>query len=213
VIDASRGSAAGNEIFPFAAIGMKTQDLKYKGGAPRLEIGETQCFSAKASPCIARTNDARRRSSARTTSSSSRRTSRHDCILGNHIIIVRLCGLRRALRGARTRRFSGATSPMHQFGRIATFDDRRVQACAGRPPFMIVDGNPAKRARSTRSASNAMAFPTRRSRVARRLQNHLPRKPHHDQRCDRDPLASEMFRHVVSASNAHLQVDAASGRC
>ena len=31
---------AGCEVWPFASVGGKTQDLKYKGGAPRLTVGE-----------------------------------------------------------------------------------------------------------------------------------------------------------------------------
>jgi UDP-N-acetylglucosamine acyltransferase len=34
----------GNEIFPFASIGLKTQDLKYKGGLTRTEIGDHNTF-------------------------------------------------------------------------------------------------------------------------------------------------------------------------
>src|ERR1043165_4913667 len=33
-----------NEIFPFASIGLKTQDLKWKGGLTRTEIGDRNTF-------------------------------------------------------------------------------------------------------------------------------------------------------------------------
>src|SRR5665213_1420336 len=44
VIDGHTRLGKENEIFPFAAIGMKTQDLKYQGGNPRLEISDHNVF-------------------------------------------------------------------------------------------------------------------------------------------------------------------------
>jgi UDP-N-acetylglucosamine acyltransferase len=40
VIDGHTTLGARNEIFPFASIGLKTQDLKWKGGLTRVEIGD-----------------------------------------------------------------------------------------------------------------------------------------------------------------------------
>ena len=40
VIDGYTSLGNGNEIFPFASIGLKTQDLKWKGGITRTEIGD-----------------------------------------------------------------------------------------------------------------------------------------------------------------------------
>src|SRR4051794_35132242 len=34
----------GNEVFPFASIGLQTQDLKWKGGVTRTEIGNNNTF-------------------------------------------------------------------------------------------------------------------------------------------------------------------------
>src|SRR5258706_12170173 len=44
VIDGHTRLGQGNEIFPFASIGLKTQDLKWKGGATRTEIGDQNTF-------------------------------------------------------------------------------------------------------------------------------------------------------------------------
>ena len=44
VIDGHIRLGKGNEIFPFACLGMKTQDLKWKGGIARTEIGEHNTF-------------------------------------------------------------------------------------------------------------------------------------------------------------------------
>jgi UDP-N-acetylglucosamine acyltransferase len=40
VIDGHTRLGQGNEIFPFASIGLRTQDLKWKGGVTRTEIGD-----------------------------------------------------------------------------------------------------------------------------------------------------------------------------
>ncbi len=44
VIDGHTRLGSGNEIFPFASIGLKTQDLKWKGGVTRTEIGDRNTF-------------------------------------------------------------------------------------------------------------------------------------------------------------------------
>src|SRR5712691_10344491 len=44
VIDGHTRLGAENEFFPFASIGLKTQDLKWKGGATRTEIGDNNTF-------------------------------------------------------------------------------------------------------------------------------------------------------------------------
>jgi UDP-N-acetylglucosamine acyltransferase len=44
VIDGHATLGEGNEIFPFASIGLKTQDLKWKGGVTRTQIGSHNTF-------------------------------------------------------------------------------------------------------------------------------------------------------------------------
>ena len=44
VIDGHTTLGEGNEIFPVASIGLKTQDLKWKGGVTRTEIGDNNTF-------------------------------------------------------------------------------------------------------------------------------------------------------------------------
>jgi len=44
VIEGHTRLGAGNEIFPFASIGLQTQDLKWKGGQTRTEIGDNNTF-------------------------------------------------------------------------------------------------------------------------------------------------------------------------
>src|SRR5215471_16858246 len=40
VIDGHTRIGEANQVYPFASIGLKTQDLKWKGGLTRLEIGD-----------------------------------------------------------------------------------------------------------------------------------------------------------------------------
>src|SRR5437773_5675679 len=44
VVDGHTRLGEGNEIFPFASIGLKTQDLKWSGGVTRTEIGDRNTF-------------------------------------------------------------------------------------------------------------------------------------------------------------------------
>src|SRR5512138_831017 len=44
VIDGHTRLGRENDIFPFASIGLKTQDLKWKGGVTRTEIGDNNTF-------------------------------------------------------------------------------------------------------------------------------------------------------------------------
>src|SRR5437868_15413698 len=44
VIDGHTALGKQNEIFPFASIGLKTQDLKWEGGITRTEIGDHNTF-------------------------------------------------------------------------------------------------------------------------------------------------------------------------
>src|ERR1039457_7184847 len=44
VIDGHTRLGEGNDIFPFASLGLKSQDLKWKGGLTRTEIGDHNTF-------------------------------------------------------------------------------------------------------------------------------------------------------------------------
>ena len=44
VLDGHTTLGRDNEIFPFACLGLKTQDLKWKGGVTRTQIGDANTF-------------------------------------------------------------------------------------------------------------------------------------------------------------------------
>ena len=133
----------GNEFFPFAAIGGKSQDLKYIGEPTYLEVGDHNVF---------RENTTVHRSTA--DGEPTRIGSHnlllcyshvaHDCQLGNHIILSNSVGLAGHIVVDDHAIISGLAAA-HQFCRIGKHSivgglSKVVQDV---PPFMIVDGNPA----------------------------------------------------------------------
>jgi len=144
VIDGHTRLGRENEIFPFASIGLKTQDLKWKGGTTRTEIGDGNTFREYVTIHSA-TGD------GETTTVGSHNNIlaychlAHNVTLGNHVIMSNLA----ALAGHVTvedHAVLGGVSAVHQFCRIGKFS--MVGGCSkvvqDVPPFMIVDGNPGE---------------------------------------------------------------------
>jgi UDP-N-acetylglucosamine acyltransferase len=134
----------GNEFFPFAAIGGKTQDLKYVGGPTYLEVGDQNVFRENCT--VHRSTHA-----APSTRIGSHNLFlcyshvAHDCQLGDHIILSNSVALAGHIEVDDYAIISGAAA-IHQFCRIGKHAlvgglSRVVQDV---PPFMIVEGNPAK---------------------------------------------------------------------
>lgn len=144
VIEGHTRLGTDNEIFPFAAIGAKTQDLKYKGGVTRVQIGNhntiRECVTVHSA-----TDDG-----AATVIGDHNLLLcychiAHDCKLGNHIIISGYGGLAGHITVDDYAIVSGA-SAVHQFCRIGRMSiiggcSKVVQDV---PPYMLADGNPAE---------------------------------------------------------------------
>ena len=92
VVDGHTTLGRRNEIFPFAAIGLKTQDLKYKGGAPRLTIGDGNVFREGVTAHGA-TSDGDATVIGSNNLFLTHAHVAHDCILGNGIIMSGFAGL------------------------------------------------------------------------------------------------------------------------
>ena len=144
VIDGVTKLGAGNEIFPFASIGLKTQDLKWKGGVTRLEIGDDNTFRE----CVtihSATSD------GETTIVGSRNHIlayshvAHNCVLGNNIIMSNVATLAGHVI-VEDHAVIGGLAAIHQFCRIGKMS--MIGGCSkvvqDIPPFMIGDGNPAE---------------------------------------------------------------------
>lgn len=133
----------GNEFFPYACIGGKTQDLKYQGEPTYLEVGDHNVF---------RENTTVHRSTIAETPTRIGDHNlllcyshvAHDCQLGSHIILSNSVGLAGHITVEDHAIISGFAA-CHQFCRIGMHSiigglSKVVQDV---PPFMIVDGNPA----------------------------------------------------------------------
>ena len=143
VIDGHTALGKGNEIFPFASIGHQTQDLKWKGGVTRTEIGDNNTFREYVTVHSAtNAGDATKIGSHNHILAYSHIA--HDCVLGDHIIMSNCATL--AGHVVVEDHAVISISAVHQFCRVGKFSmiggcSKVVQDVA---PFMIVDGNPAE---------------------------------------------------------------------
>jgi UDP-N-acetylglucosamine acyltransferase len=144
VVDGHTVLGEGNEIFPFASIGLKTQDLKWKGGTTWTRIGDRNTFREYVT-----VHSATSEGDATVVGSDNTILAychiAHDCQLGSHIIMSNVG----TLAGHVTvgdRAIVGGLGAVHQFCRIGKF--AMVGGCSkvvqDIPPFMIGDGNPAE---------------------------------------------------------------------
>ena len=144
VVDGHTKLGKGNEIFPFAAIGTKTQDLKHTGGNPRLEIGDENVFREGVTVHCG-TNDGEATVIGSKNLFLIHAHIAHDCILGNHIILSGYAGLAGHIIVEDHAILAGYAA-VHQFCRVGKLS--MIGGCSkivqDVPPFMIVDGNPGE---------------------------------------------------------------------
>ena len=144
VVDGHTRLGQGNEVFPFASLGLKTQDLKWKGGITRLEIGDHNVFREGVTVHCA-TNDGEATVVGSHNLFLIQAHVAHDCILGNHIIMSGYAGLAGHCVVEDHAVFAGYVA-VHQFCRIGKLS--MIGGCSkivqDVPPFMIVDGNPGE---------------------------------------------------------------------
>ena len=144
VIDGRTRIGARNEFFPFTAIGMKTQDLKWQGGVQRLQIGDDNVFREGVTVhCGTREETVTIIGNHNLLLIQAHVA--HECILGDHIIMSGYAGLAGHVVVEDYAIFSGYVA-VHQFCRIGCHSimggcSKVVQDV---PPYMIVDGNPGE---------------------------------------------------------------------
>ena len=143
VIDGHTTLGKGNEIFPFASIGLKTQDLKWKGGVTRTQIGDNNTFREYVSIHSA-TSDGEVTTIGSNNHVLAYSHIAHNCTLGNHIIMSNAATL-----GGHVTVEDYAVisiSAVHQFCRVGKMS--MIGGCSkvvqDVPPFMMADGNPAE---------------------------------------------------------------------
>jgi UDP-N-acetylglucosamine acyltransferase len=143
VIDGHTKLGKENDIFPFASIGLRTQDLKWKGGLTQLEIGDRNTIREHVSiHCATGDGEATIIGSENTILAGSH--IGHNVVMGNRIIVSMA-----ALAGhvlVEDHALVGGLAAVHQFCRIGRM--AMIAGCSkvvsDVPPFMIVDGNPAE---------------------------------------------------------------------
>ncbi len=132
-----------NEFFPFAVIGLKSQDLKYKGEPTYLEVGNDNVF---------RENSNINRSTSPETKTVIGNNNHflinchcgHECVVGDHCIFSGYAGVAGHCHIGDWAIISGFAA-LHQFVRVG--EHAMVGGCArvsqDVPPYMIVEGFPA----------------------------------------------------------------------
>jgi UDP-N-acetylglucosamine acyltransferase len=144
VIDGHTKLGARNEIFPFASIGLKTQDLKWKGGITRTEIGDDNTFREYVTIHSA-TSDGEVTKVGSKNHILAYCHLAHNVTLGNHVIMSNVATLAGHVT-VEDHAVVGGLAAVHQFCRIGKMSiiggcSKVVQDV---PPFMMADGNPAE---------------------------------------------------------------------
>ncbi len=132
-----------NEFYPFAAIGGKTQDLKYIGEPTALEVGDFNVFRENTTVHRGTHESLPTRIGSHNLLLCYSHVA-HDCQLGDHIILSNSVGLAGHVVVEDHAIISGFAAA-HQFCRIGKHSivGGLTKIVQDVPPFMIVDGNPA----------------------------------------------------------------------
>ena len=131
------------DIFPFACVGLKTQDLKYKGGAPGTRIGDRNVFREFCTVHAA-TFDGDFTVIGSDNNFLAYTHIAHDCQVGDDVVMSNNATLAgHVTMGSHV--VMGGLAAVHQFCRIG---DRAMIGGMSRvsqdvPPFMIIEGSPA----------------------------------------------------------------------
>lgn len=144
VIDGHTKLGAKNEIFPFAAIGLKTQDLKWKGGITRTEIGDANTFREYVTIHSATSDGEVTRVGSHNHILAYCHLA-HNVTLGSHVIMSNVGTLAGHVT-VEDHAVIGGLAAVHQFCRIGKMSiiggcSKVVQDV---PPFMLADGSPAE---------------------------------------------------------------------
>ena len=133
----------GNEVFPYACVGLKTQDLKFKGGRPGTRIGDRNVFR-EFSTVHAATNDGDFTVIGSDNHFLAYTHVAHDCRVGDHVIMSNNATLAGHVT-VEDHVVMGGFAAVHQFcriGRLAMIGGAsKVRKDA--PPYIIAEGDPA----------------------------------------------------------------------
>ena len=143
VIDGHTELGEANTLFPFASIGLRTQDLKWKGGTAWTRIGDHHTIREYVA-----IHSATDEGDATVIGSHNNLLAythvAHDCQLRDHIVMSNVATLAGHVT-VEDCAIIGGLAAVHQFCRIGTMSiiggcSKVVQDI---PPYMMADGNPA----------------------------------------------------------------------
>ena len=143
VLDGHTELGEGNEIYPFASIGLRSQDLKFEGGTTHTRIGSQNTFREYVTIHSA-TSDGDATVIGSHNNLLACTHVAHDCQLGDHIVMSNVATLAGHVT-VEDRAIIAGLAAVHQFCRIGTMSiiggcSKVVQDI---PPYMMADGNPA----------------------------------------------------------------------
>ena len=135
---------AGCEVWPFASVGGKTQDLKYKGGAPRLVVGESTAIRECATLNCATFDGGETRVGSKCLVMAYCHVA-HDCIVGDRVVMANNATLAGHVIIEDDAIIGGLTG-VHQFVRVGRMSilGGFTKAVKDVPPYMMADGDPLK---------------------------------------------------------------------
>jgi UDP-N-acetylglucosamine acyltransferase len=144
VIDGHTALGRENEIFPFASIGLKSQDLKWKGGVTHTQIGDRNTFRESVTVHSA-TGDGQTTVVGSDNHIMAYCHLAHNVRIGDHVIMSNVGTLAGHVMVDDYAVIGGVVA-IHQFCRIGRMS--MIGGCSkvvqDVPPFMLADGNPAK---------------------------------------------------------------------
>jgi UDP-N-acetylglucosamine acyltransferase len=144
VVDGHTRLGEGNNLFPFASVGLQTQDLKWKGGFTRTEIGANNTFREYVTVHSA-TGDGEATIVGSNNHILAYCHVAHNVVVGNSIVMSNVATLAGHVI-VEDYAVIGGLAAIHQFCRIGKMSI--VGGCSkvvqDVPPFMLADGNPAE---------------------------------------------------------------------
>ena len=131
------------EVFPFACIGMKTQDLKYAGGATYVEVGDDTVLREYATIHLGTKDGEVTRVGSKCLIMSYCHIA-HGCVVGNEVIMSSAAMIAGEVT-IEDKAIVGGKAGVHQFCRIGAMAMVGGMASVMQdvPPYMLVEGNPA----------------------------------------------------------------------
>jgi UDP-N-acetylglucosamine acyltransferase len=143
VIDGHTKLGKENEVYPFACLGLKTQDLKWTGGVTHVEIGDHNTFREGVTVHSATDDGGVTRIGSNNCLLAYAHVA-HDCIVGNHIVMSNVATLAGHVT-VEDHAIVGGLTAVHQFCRIGKL--AMIGGCSrvlrDIPPFMLAEGTPA----------------------------------------------------------------------